>query len=202
MFRHVDGQQRAGGNWQMSKVINLDLPIPPSAEHIASTMKLWALGRGAKGVANYRHIFGPSKAREFGIPIEELEQLPEELAPEAFEAMLLEWAQRLVIPLADFVRQMDEAGIAWGALRTESNDRTAEIVAQFPGRFLGQVLVNPHDGMQAVRELERAVKELGLQSLYASPFRYGLPPNHKKFYPLYAKAVELHIPVFVYVIMG
>jgi predicted TIM-barrel fold metal-dependent hydrolase len=72
-------------------------------------------------------------------------------------------------------------------------------VAQFPGRFLGQALVNPHDGMKAVREPERMVKELGLQGFYASPFCYGLPPNQKKLYPLCAKAVELHIPVFVYV---
>jgi predicted TIM-barrel fold metal-dependent hydrolase len=186
----------------MSKVIDLDLPIPPSAEQIASTIKLWALGRGAKGLANYRHIFGPSKAREFGMSIEELEQLSRELSPEAFDAMLLEQAQRLVMSLAEFVTQMDDADIAWGAFRTDSNDRTAEVVAQYPGRFLGQALANPHEGMQAVRELERAVKELGLRSFYASPFRYGLPPNHKKFYPLYAKAAELHIPVFVYVTMN
>lgn len=186
----------------MSKVIDLDLPIPPSAEQIASTMKLWALGRGAKGLANYRHIFGPSKARGFGVSIAELERLSRELSPDAFDAMLLERAQRLAMPLAAFITQMDAAGIAWGAFRTDSNDRTAEVVAQYPGRLLGQALANPHEGMQAVRELERAVKELGLRSFYASPFRYGLPPNDKKFYPLYAKAAELHIPVFVYVTMN
>lgn len=186
----------------MPNVIDLDLPIPPSAERMADTMKQWALGRGQKGVANYRHIFGPAKAREFGASMEELEQMAQDLSPEAFDATLLEKARRLVIPLEAFVAQMDEAGIAWGALRTDSNDCTAEIVAQFPDRFLGQALANPHEGMQAVRELERAVKELGLKSLYASPFRYGLPPNDKKFYPLYAKAAELGIPVFVYVTMN
>jgi hypothetical protein len=186
----------------MSSVIDLDLPIPPSAEQIASTMKLWAMGRGAKGLANYRHIFGPAKARELGMSMDELEHLSQTLAPAAFEAMLLEKAQRLVVPLPAFIAQMDAAGIAWGAFRSDSNERTAEIVAQYPQRFLGQALVNPHHGMQAVRELERAVKELGLQSLYASPFRYGLSPNDKKFYPLYSKAAELNIPVFVYVTMN
>ncbi len=186
----------------MTKVIDLDLPLPPTAEHIASSMKLWALGRGAKGLANYRNIFGPTKARELGTSMEELEQRVQELSPEAFDAMLLDKAQRLVIPLAEFVQQMDEAEIAWGAFRSDSNERTAEVVAQFPDRFLGQALANPHDGMKAVRESERAVKELGLQSFYASPFRYHIPPNHKKFYPLYAKAAELHIPVFVSVTMN
>lgn len=186
----------------MPKVIDLDLPIPPTAAQIASTMKSWALGRREKGVANYRHIFGPAKARAFGLSIDELEEMSQTMSAEAFDAMLLDKAQHLVVPLASFIEQMDAAGIAWGAFRTDSNERTADIVVQHPERFLGQALVNPHDGMQAVRELERAVKELGLKSLYASPFRYGLPPNHKKFYPLYSKAAELNIPVFVYVTMN
>jgi predicted TIM-barrel fold metal-dependent hydrolase len=55
--------------------------------------------------------------------------------------------------------------------------------------------------MKAVRELERAVKELGLRCFYASPYRFGIRANDKKFYPLYAKAVELGIPVFIYTTM-
>ena len=186
----------------MTRVIDLDLPIPPTAEQIAHDIKRWALGRGEKGLANYRHIFGPTKAHEFGVSLDELERLAHELSPEALDRLLLDKAQRLVLPLEAFVAQMDDAGIAWGAFRTENNDRTANIIAQFPDRFVGQALADPRDGMHAVRELERAVKELGLQSFYASPFRYGLPPNDKKFYPLYAKAAELHIPVFVYVTMN
>lgn len=186
----------------MHKVIDLDLPLPPTAEQIASTMKQWARGRGEKGLANYRYIFGPTKAREFGISMDELEDMARTLSADAFDAMLLDKARALEMPLETFVQQMDAAGVAWGALRSTDNDRTAAIVAQYPQRFLGQVLVNPHDGMQAVRELERAVKELGLHSLYASPFRYGIAPNHKKFYPLYSKAAELNIPVFVYVTMN
>jgi hypothetical protein len=165
-------------------------------------MKQWALGRGEKGIANYRHIFGPRKARELGVSLDELEQLSRELSAEAFDKLLLEKAQSLVISLEDFVQQMDAAGIAWGAFRNVDNDYTADIIARFPDRFIGQALANPHDGMEGVRELERAVKELGLRSFYASPFRYGLPPNDKKFYPLYAKAAELNIPVFVYVTMN
>jgi hypothetical protein len=89
----------------MSKVIDLDLPLPPTAAQIASTMKLWALGRGEKGLANYRHIFGPTKAREFGLTMAELEQLAQELSPEAFDALLLEKAQQFVIPLPEFIKQ-------------------------------------------------------------------------------------------------
>ncbi len=186
----------------MSPIIDLDLPLPPTAEQIARDMKRWALGRGEKGMANYRYIFGPRKAQELGVSLDELEQLSQELPAETFDEFLFEKAQSLVISLDDFVQQMDEAGIAWGAFRNVDNNYTADIIARFPNRFVGQALANPHDGMQGVRELERAVVELGLQSFYASPFRYGLPPNDKKFYPLYAKAAELDIPVFVYVTMN
>ncbi len=165
-------------------------------------MKRWALGRNEKGMANYRYIFGPRKARELGIPLDELEHRAGERSDDAFDELLLEHAQPLMISLDDFVHQMDEAGIAWGAFRHVDNNYTADVIARYPDRFVGQALANPHDGMQGVRELERAVVELGLGSFYASPFRYGLSPNDKKFYPLYAKAAELQIPVFVYVTMN
>jgi len=55
--------------------------------------------------------------------------------------------------------------------------------------------------MKAVRELERGVKELGIKCLYASPFRHGIRANDRRFYPLYAKAAELKIPVQIYATM-
>ena len=59
--------------------------------------------------------------------------------------------------------------------------------------------VDPNKGMEAVRELEAAVKELGVKA--ATAFPAGLTPqvpiNDKKFYPIYAKCVELDIPICV-----
>ena len=48
--------------------------------------------------------------------------------------------------------------------------------------------------MAAVRELERAVKELGLRALHFVPWIWNLPPNDKLYYPLYVKCIELGIP--------
>jgi predicted TIM-barrel fold metal-dependent hydrolase len=127
--------------------------------------------------------------------------MAKELTPEELEDTLKEKAAKAVITLPQFVEQLDEAGVEWGIIDGDSHERTAEIVAQFPKKFVGVAVVNPHDGMKAVRELERAVKELGLKCLYATPFRFGIRANDKKFYPLYAKAVELNIPVFIYATM-
>ena len=53
-------------------------------------------------------------------------------------------------------------------------------------------------GMAAVRELEHAVRELGLRGLNIQGFEHKLPINDKLLYPLYAKCVELDIPVNIH----
>ena len=185
------------------KVIDLSLDLPPlSNDEIVGEIRFFMQHQGEPGLANYLHIFGPRMARALGLTLDEVAKMWKDLSPEAFEAALRERAQGLTASLADFVDQMDEAGVEWGLIEAGNNDRTAEVVSQFPTRFVGQAIVDPRDGMKAVRELEGAVRELGLRSFYASPFRYGLRPNDKKFYPLYAKAVELGIPVFVYCTMN
>jgi predicted TIM-barrel fold metal-dependent hydrolase len=187
----------------MSRVIDLSLDLPPlSADEFLGEIRFFMQHRGETGLANYVNIFGPRMARALGLTLDEVSKMWDELPPEEFEAALLEKAGGLATSLAGFVEQMDEAGVEWGLVEAGTNERTAEVVSQFPTRFVGRAIVNPHHGMEAVRELERAVKELGLRSFYASPFRYGIRPNDKKFYPLYAKAVELGIPVFVYCTMN
>ncbi len=185
----------------MLKVIDLELSLPPSVEQIVSSLKDYVLRRGEKGLANYGNIFGPTKARSVELMPEELEQMAKELTPEELGDTLKEKVAKAVITLPQFVEQLDEAGIEWGIIDGGSHEKTAEIVAQFPKKFVGVAVVNPHDGMKAVRELERAVKEMGLKCFYATPFRFGIRANDKKFYPLYAKAVELNIPVFIYATM-
>ena len=59
--------------------------------------------------------------------------------------------------------------------------------------------MDPNEGMEAVRKLDAAARELDVRS--AQVFPAGLLPqvpiNDKKMYPLYAKCVELDIPIFV-----
>jgi predicted TIM-barrel fold metal-dependent hydrolase len=184
----------------MSKVIDLELNLPPTAEEMVNRLKEFILHREEKGLANYANIFGPARARGLEFTTEELEQM-EGLPSEEMERILRERVEKMVITLPQFVEQMDEAGIEWGAIGAGIHEKTAEVVAQFPDRFIGTAYGNPHEGMKAVRELERAVKELGMKCFYASPYRHGIRANDKKFYPLYAKAIELGIPVFVYTTM-
>ena len=186
----------------MSKVIDLRLDFPPTPEDIAATMKFYIMNKDAQGVANYRRIFGPRKAAAFGTSFEEMEKMSVELTPGEFDAFLQKGAEKIAVTVPEFEKELDEAGIAWGLIDTPRNDRTAEIVSRLPNRLFGMALVNPHKGMAAVRELERAVKELGFKAVYASPYRYGIRANDRKFYPIYTKAVELNIPVLIYTAMN
>lgn len=79
-----------------------------------------------------------------------------------------------------------------------TNDDVAAFCRSHAPRFLGFAGADPHKGMDAVRELERAVRDLGLVGLNLQCFEHKLRANDKKMYPLYAKCIELDIPVNVH----
>jgi predicted TIM-barrel fold metal-dependent hydrolase len=75
-----------------------------------------------------------------------------------------------------------------------SNDDVAALVSAHPDRFVGVASVDLLHPMEAVRELRRCVRELGLRALRMLPWLWNLPPNDRRYYPLYAECVELGIP--------
>ena len=112
------------------------------------------------------------------------------------------------ISLETMLEQMDAAGIEKGFLVAAKSGRlglpgsyhmppevVAKAVEQYPDRFYGLVGIDPFQGMDGVRALEHAVKELGFIGAHLYPHWFGLAPNYAKYYPFYAKCVELGIPV-------
>jgi uncharacterized protein len=96
--------------------------------------------------------------------------------------------------------EMDRFGVERamiGAGLPGSDARRA--LTEHPDRFFGSFAVNPNLGMEGVRDLVRAHEEVGIKA--ATAFPAGLCPqvpiNDKKFYPLYAKCVELDIPICI-----
>jgi predicted TIM-barrel fold metal-dependent hydrolase len=73
--------------------------------------------------------------------------------------------------------------------------RPAELMQRFPGRFKASVGLDPTRVMGAVRRLEKAVREYGFSGAYIMPSMIGLPPNHASYFPIYAKCVELGLPI-------
>jgi uncharacterized protein len=106
------------------------------------------------------------------------------------------------IPLATTVTAMEEAGVEFGLLSAWhspegvliGNDEVAGQVAERPDRFAGLAAVDLRRPMDAVRELQRCVGELGFKGLRLLPWLWEAPPTDRRFYPLYAACVELGVP--------
>ena len=106
------------------------------------------------------------------------------------------------VPLELTIGALEGAGVSralvtawWGpAGALVSNDEVAGFVAAHPERLTGVASVDLLRPMEAVRELRRAVKTLGMKGLRLLPWLFGLPPNDRRYYPLYAECVELGIP--------
>jgi uncharacterized protein len=106
------------------------------------------------------------------------------------------------LPLERTVRAMDEAGVGRGLLCAWwgptgpliSNDEVATAVKRYPHRFAGVAAVNLAAPMSAVRELRRCVRDLGFKALRVIPWLWNLPPDDRRYYPLYAECVDLSIP--------
>jgi predicted TIM-barrel fold metal-dependent hydrolase len=78
------------------------------------------------------------------------------------------------------------------------NEAVAGFCREQGGRFIGWAGVDPHKGDAALRELEFAVRELGLRGLNLQCFEHRLAINDPKMIPLYRKCVELDIPVNIH----
>jgi uncharacterized protein len=109
-------------------------------------------------------------------------------------------------PVVAALEAMDRHGIERAMLgvgRGGDDDRERSGVhralAQHPDRFIGSWAVDPNHGMTAVRDLVKAYETLGIRAATAFPAGCNpqVPINDKRFYPLYAKCVELDIPIFI-----
>lgn len=120
-------------------------------------------------------------------------------------ATLRRWANMPTpaeIPHAFTVAALDAAGVeralvsAWWGPRGPmlDNDHVAALVRAHPDRFVGVASVDLSRPMEAVRELRRCVTELGFRGLRVLPWLWGLPPDDRRYYPLYAACIDLGVP--------
>lgn len=74
-------------------------------------------------------------------------------------------------------------------------DQVNDIVQKAKGRVIGAAGYNPFRIEESLRDIEKAVREYGFKFVYFHPITFGLSPNDKACWPLYAKCNELGIPV-------
>ncbi|MFV2177034.1 amidohydrolase family protein [Actinomadura sp. LOL_016] len=101
-------------------------------------------------------------------------------------------------PVAVTLREMDRFGIERGLVGVD--DEAAKLaLKRHPDRFVAAGSVDANQGMDAVRKIVREYEEFGLRAVTAFPAGMfpQVPINDKKMYPIYAKCVELGVPIFV-----
>jgi predicted TIM-barrel fold metal-dependent hydrolase len=104
--------------------------------------------------------------------------------------------------VAATLRAMDRFGIERalvGVGPAGERDAVRRALRDHPDRFIGSVQVDPNRGMEAVRDLVEAYETLGVRAATAFPAGCNpqVPIDDRRFYPLYAKCVELDIPIFI-----
>jgi predicted TIM-barrel fold metal-dependent hydrolase len=112
------------------------------------------------------------------------------------------------VSLEEKLRRMDAAGIERafliatkvGPLMHKASYHipyamVVDAVNRYPDRFYGLAGLDPTEGMDGVRQLEQAVREYGFIGAHFYPHWFELAPDHARWYPFYAKCVELDIPV-------
>jgi uncharacterized protein len=116
------------------------------------------------------------------------------------------------VSLERMIEKMDEAGIRKGFLVSTKCGSlgpastyhlpprlVAEAVQKYPDRFYGLAGIDPTEGMAGVRDFENSVKELGFIAAHVYPHWFELAPDHARYYPFYAKCVELDVPIIIHV---
>jgi uncharacterized protein len=98
------------------------------------------------------------------------------------------------------LREMDRHGIDKAMIGLGwDRENGLRSVREHPDRFIPSWAVDPNLGMKGVGDLVKAYETLGVRAATAFPAGCNpqVPIDDKRFYPLYAKCIELDIPVFI-----
>ncbi len=80
-----------------------------------------------------------------------------------------------------------------------ANDEMAELVSKYPDRFVGAIASLPLNDMDAaLRELDRAINELGFRGIQIFSEINGKPLDSPEFMPLYEMMAYHDLPIFLH----
>ena len=84
------------------------------------------------------------------------------------------------------------------AIARETNDVLSEAISKHPDRYAGLAAIAPHDAANAVKELERAVRRLGLKGAVVNSHTHGRYLDEPEFWPIFEAAEALDVPVYIH----
>lgn len=79
-----------------------------------------------------------------------------------------------------------------------SNESVAAVAQRHPERFIPFCGADIMRGADAVKDVEFWITKRKFRGLSLRPFSIGFPPDDRRYYPFYAKCVELNVPVSIH----
>jgi len=128
------------------------------------------------------------------------------------EQIRMDPKMRKGVTIAQYLKKMDAAGIERSLLiAVRAGDlnvkgsftipykRVYEICKKHPDRFSGLAGIDPSIGVQQLYELDEAVRTMGFVGAHYYPHWFNMAPDDARMYPVYARCVELDIPIMMQV---
>ncbi|HUZ75468.1 MAG TPA: amidohydrolase family protein [Stellaceae bacterium] len=112
-------------------------------------------------------------------------------------AMDLDGIAKQVCVLAGAIIQ-DIDPVQGSELAALANDRLAEAAKARPDRITGLAAFVPRDPDRAARELERAVKTLGLKGGIVNSHSAGEYLDDRKFWPIFEAVQAMDVPIYIH----
>jgi len=104
-------------------------------------------------------------------------------------------AQILSLTLPSVEELPVDEGVTWAR---KINDHFAEVCSKYPGRFYANASLPFQDIEEALKELDRAYRQLGAKGITMFSNVNFKPLSSPEFHPIYAKAEEYGLPIFIH----
>jgi len=187
----------------MSGIIDVSGTVPTADFLYGDILNMPEITKG------YLRIFAPPELREAGLTAEKIGEMMDSMTQETLADFFSQQMEGFPRDLDEYVAALDAAGVRSSALHNFDeeaatgsepvpNDRVAEILAKYPGRFIGFAGVEPHKGKKAVAEIDRSINELGLNAVGLRPFMHDIYANDPRYFPIYERCEELGVPVWMH----
>lgn len=105
-------------------------------------------------------------------------------------------AKQLVFLTAPGVQVFDAS--LGASLAKEANDQLAGKISLHPDRYAGLAAIAPQDARNAVKELQRAVKILGLKGAVINSHTQGEYLDEPKYWEIFEAAEALGVPLYLH----
>ncbi|MFN7954214.1 MAG: amidohydrolase family protein [bacterium] len=102
------------------------------------------------------------------------------------------------LSVGEALAMMDEHGVERAVLMSDADAPSRHVLSfaeAAPERFRLAAKLDPRRGTAALRELAAYARSAPVSLACVTPFTVGLPPSDRCYFPLYAKCIELALPL-------